>query len=58
MKFMRQDASYRLVFSDETPIETWLAVTETLKRIDSLLQEIQADRQNRRVRPYCAIRSP
>lgn len=52
MKFMRQDASYRLVFSDETPIETWLAVTETLKRIDSLLQEIQADRQNRRVRPY------
>jgi hypothetical protein len=40
-KFMRKERAYAAVFSDRTPIRTWVVITEVLKRTETLLQPLR-----------------
>jgi hypothetical protein len=40
-RFMRADTSYGLVFSDTTPLQLWVVITETLKHTEDLLETLR-----------------
>jgi hypothetical protein len=41
-RFMRNEQSYETVFSEKTPLHTWVTITEILKRTESLLQAMRS----------------
>ena len=40
-KFMRREEAYTTVFNDRVPLQAWVAITEILKRTETLLQPMR-----------------